>query len=77
MRNSWTTTRVWFDYALTHSDHVDAIYWAVLHNVDPNGAEEMPPPPHVKSDMEDYVAQTKFRLAAYDDAWAGYFRETS
>ncbi|KND86124.1 Altered inheritance of mitochondria protein 9, mitochondrial [Tolypocladium ophioglossoides CBS 100239] len=74
MRDSWTTKRVWFNYGLTHSDHVDAIYWAVLHELYPDGvAPELPP--EVKAEMEQYVQRTKSKLVEYDNAWQSYFRK--
>jgi hypothetical protein len=68
MKNSWTTHRVWFDYAATHTDHVDSVYWEVLykHHVG-NVAPELPEP--LRHDMERYVQHTKDQLVAYGAAW--------
>ncbi|RTE71398.1 hypothetical protein BHE90_014193 [Fusarium euwallaceae] len=74
MLDSWDTDRVWFDYAATHTDHIDAIYWEVLYKHHPGGiAPEMPD--HFKADMERYVQHTKVQLLKYEDAWAGRVRK--
>ncbi len=68
MRDSWATKRVWFNFGLTHSDHVDAIYWAVLHDLHPGGiAPELPA--EVKVEMETYAQHAKSKSAEYKDSW--------
>ncbi|KIH93987.1 hypothetical protein SPBR_06291 [Sporothrix brasiliensis 5110] len=68
MHDSWTTGRVWFDYALNNSDHVDGIYWAVFHR--PESPPELPP--EAKAEMERYVQFTASQLADYEDSWDSY-----
>lgn len=68
MLNSWNANRVWFNYAATHADHIDAIYWEVLNKHHLEGT--MPElPDELKVDMENYVQHTKHQLAKYEDAW--------
>ncbi|KAM3552483.1 hypothetical protein MY1884_007181 [Beauveria asiatica] len=75
MRDSWESKRVWFNYGLTHSDYVDALYWAVFHGLHPGGiAPELPA--EVKVEMESYVQQVKYKLAEYEDSWVSHLRET-
>ncbi|KJR83418.1 uncharacterized protein SPSK_04639 [Sporothrix schenckii 1099-18] len=69
MYDSWTTGRVWFDYALNNSDHVDGIYWAVFHRSE--SAPELPS--EAKAEMERYVQFTASQLADYEDSWDSYF----
>ena len=74
MRNSWTSDRVWFNYALTNSDHIDAVYWAVLHKQNPEGDKDLPD--NLKADMERYVAHTKEQLVLYKNAVDKYRTES-
>lgn len=77
MRESWDTKRVWFNYALNHTDHLDTIYWAVFHTSSqayPNGiAPDLPV--EVKAEIEEYVLYTKTQLVKYEDSWEQYFRD--
>ncbi|TQV95355.1 Protein kinase-like domain [Cordyceps javanica] len=75
MRNSWETKRVWFNFGLTHSDYVDAIFWAVLHDLHPGG---IPPelPAEVKVEMERYKQQAKAKVTEHGDALSIHVRKT-
>ncbi len=74
MRNSWVTKRVWFNFALNQCDYVDAIYWAVLHDLHPGGVvPELPA--GVKAEMERYAQETKFKMAEYQDSLDSYMRK--
>ncbi|KAF9768756.1 hypothetical protein IL306_013904 [Fusarium sp. DS 682] len=76
MLHSWDTGRVWFNFAATHSDHVDSIYWGVLCNYHPeDGVLELPD--WVKMDMEEYVRHTQRQLDEYEDTWAKYHARSS
>ncbi|KAH7189780.1 kinase-like domain-containing protein [Fusarium oxysporum] len=76
MLESWHTDRVWFNFAATHTDHVDSIYWEKLCKYHPAGAEpELPE--QEENNMEKYVQHTKGQLAEYEDAWNLYYKKTS
>ncbi|KAF4969893.1 hypothetical protein FSARC_2950 [Fusarium sarcochroum] len=71
MLDSWKTDRVWFNYAMTHTEHVDSIYWDVLHKHHPAGViPELPD--LLQMDMEKYVEHTKNQLDKYENAWTKY-----
>ncbi|KAH7189910.1 hypothetical protein DER44DRAFT_890360 [Fusarium oxysporum] len=43
MLESWHTDRVWFNFAATHTDHIDSIYWEKLCKYHPAGVKpELP-----------------------------------
>lgn len=74
MQKSWDTDRVWFNFAATHSDHVDAVYWEVLCKHHPNGT--VPELPEAQQEeMERYVLHTKDQIVAYKKAWDEYNEE--
>ncbi|CAK7225302.1 hypothetical protein SCUCBS95973_005818 [Sporothrix curviconia] len=68
MKNSWTSDRVWFDYAATHTDQVDSVYWAVLYKHHAQGVVPDLPEP-LAEELESYLQHTAKQLVAYEEAW--------
>lgn len=70
-RRSWETGSIWFNYAATHSDQVDSLYYEVLRKYHAGGVDPtVVLPLEEQEQMEAYVQHTKGQVAAYDDAWA-------
>ncbi|KAK1964925.1 hypothetical protein LY78DRAFT_638550 [Colletotrichum sublineola] len=68
MLESWASKRCWFNYAAHHADHIDAIYWAELHKLHPDGDK-----PEIstimESEMKRYVEHTERQITAFEQAW--------
>lgn len=75
MFESWESGRVWFNFAANNIDQVDAIYWAVLHDMHPEGAENLELPPDTESDIERYVEHTKKQIKVYEEEWKEAIRK--
>jgi hypothetical protein len=69
MLASWESGRVWFNFAANNIDQIDAIYWAVLRSMHPEGAEELELPPDTETDIESYVEHTKKQIELYEEEW--------
>lgn len=70
MRESWTSKRFWFDYAIRKSFDVDAVYWAIL---DDGSASVESLSDEDRMEMES-IMQTKMQqLKAYKAEYADRF----
>lgn len=68
MLESWTSQRCWFNFAANHIDHIDSIYWEVLHKVLPEGNMV----PKTLSEVESegrYVEHTSKQIREYESGY--------
>ncbi|RAH62854.1 hypothetical protein BO85DRAFT_473530 [Aspergillus piperis CBS 112811] len=70
MRGSWSTGRLWFDYAARKSFDVDIVYWATLHSAG-TGIEELDE--KARAELEPLKRMKMEQLKAYKEECSARF----